>query len=98
MIGHDLIVIGASAGGVEALQQLVRQLPPDLSAAILVVLHIPPHSKSVLPEILSRAGKLPALHVQSDMLMRPGTVYVAPPNCHLLVKDGAITITRGPHE
>lgn len=61
MLGYDIIVIGASAGGAEALQVVAGGLPPDLQAAIFVVLHLPPAGPSFLPEILSRAGPLPAV-------------------------------------
>src|SRR5687768_5505379 len=98
MTGHDIIVIGASAGGVEALRDLIGQLPPDLPAAILIVLHVPAHGTSVLPAILRRAGKLPALHPTGDMLIQPGTIYIAPPNQHLLIHDSVLTLARGPHE
>src|SRR5262245_38875323 len=62
MPGHDIIVIGTSAGGVEALRELTQGLPPDLPAAIFVVLHVPPTGPSVLPEILNRSGLMPAHH------------------------------------
>ena len=60
--GHDLIVVGASAGGVEALLAIARDLPADLPAAVCVVLHVLPTSPSMLPRLLSRAGPLPAAH------------------------------------
>ena len=61
MTGHDIIVVGASAGGVDALRQLVAGLPKGLPAAVFIVVHIPAHGPSVLPKILSRAGPLPAM-------------------------------------
>ena len=65
--GRDVVVIGASAGGVGALCSLIRTLPADFPAALFVALHLPPHSKSALPAILSRHGNLPAVHpVVSD--------------------------------
>jgi len=97
-MGHDIIVIGASAGGVEALRELVKALTADFPAAILIVLHIPAYSASALPDILARAGLLPAQHPSSDTPLQPGNIYVAPPNQHLLVKNGFVTLARGPHE
>ncbi|KAB8335037.1 chemotaxis protein CheB [Scytonema tolypothrichoides VB-61278] len=98
MPGHDIIVVGASAGGVEALSYLVKNLPPDLNAAVFVVLHVPSHGTSVLPHILTRAGKLPASHAKDGEVIQLRRIYVAPPNYHLLVKPGHIHLTRGPRE
>ncbi len=98
MSGHDIIVVGASAGGVEALQALVRDLPVDLPAAIFVVLHIPAESRSLLPDILNRAGRLPALHPQDGVEIERGHIYIAPPDHHLLVERGIVRVVRGPKE
>jgi two-component system, chemotaxis family, protein-glutamate methylesterase/glutaminase len=95
---HDIIVIGASAGGVRALELLVAGLPADLEASLFVVLHLSPWIKSVLPEILSRSGKLPAVHPRNGEAIRPGRIYVAPPDYHLLVDHGAIECWHGPKE
>ena len=95
---HDIIVVGASAGGVEALQQLVRQLSPGLPAAVFVVLHLPPRTRSLLPEILTRAGQLPALHPENGTAIEPGHIYVAPPDHHLVVERGHIHLSLGPKE
>jgi two-component system chemotaxis response regulator CheB len=95
---HDIIVVGASAGGVEALSALVGSLPPDLPAAILIVLHVPPWSRSELPRILSRSGPLPASSAQHDAPIEPGHIYVAPPDHHLLLEDGRTVLWRGPRE
>jgi two-component system chemotaxis response regulator CheB len=86
MPGRDLIVIGASAGGIQALTELLRGLPADLPAAVLVVVHTSPTSPGVLPQILDRAGPLRAAHAADGEPLRPGRVYVAPPDHHLLVK------------
>src|SRR5437879_5284743 len=75
--GRDILVIGASAGGVEALQALVAQFPADLAAAVFVVLHLAPDSISVLPRILDRAGPLPARAAEDGAVIRPGRIYVA---------------------
>ena len=105
MAGHDIIVIGASAGGVEALGQLIPLLPPDLPAAVFIVLHISSQGTSVLPQILNRAiakrqknSTLKAVHPQDGEPIVHGQIYVAPPDCHLLVKDGYIRLARGPKE
>lgn len=90
------VAIGASAGGIEALRNLVAELPPDLSAAVVVVLHMPPRGTSVLPQILSRAGALPAVQAQDGMPTKGGTIFVAPPDSHLLVHDGTLRLDHGP--
>lgn len=96
--GHDVIAVGASAGGVEALMHLVGGLPKDLPAAVFVVLHVPPSATSVLPAILERAGPLPAFHPRDRDPIRPGSIHVAPPDCHLLVHPGYVRVVRGPRE
>ena len=97
-IHRDIVVIGASAGGIEALRAVMGGLPPDLPAAILVVMHMPPGGPSALPGILDRAGPLPAVTAQSGMKLRHGKVYVAPPGHHLLLVDESMTLTDGPTE
>jgi two-component system, chemotaxis family, protein-glutamate methylesterase/glutaminase len=98
MPGHDIIVIGASAGGVEALSTLVSMLPSDLPAAVFIVLHIPAQSPSLLPEILGRQGLLPATHPQNGEKIRHRHIYIAPPDFHMLVEQEHIHLTRGPKE
>jgi two-component system chemotaxis response regulator CheB len=93
-----VIVIGASAGGVEALSYLAAQIPPDINAAILVVLHIPHNATSLMPEILRRAGDLPAMHAATREPLRPGRIYIAPPDRHMMVRDGMVVTTFGPRE
>lgn len=97
MPAHDVIVIGASSGGVDALQRLVRDLSPDLPAALFVVLHIGAQP-SVLPELLSRAGPLPAVHARDGYRPEQGRIYVAPPDHHLVLASGHMHVTRGPKE
>jgi two-component system chemotaxis response regulator CheB len=96
--GHDVVVVGASAGGVEVLRRFVGGLPPDLPAAIFVVLHIPPDGPGLLPEILARSGPLPARHAKDGERIQHGRVYVAPPDRHLLVEEGQVRVARGPRE
>jgi two-component system, chemotaxis family, protein-glutamate methylesterase/glutaminase len=98
MAGHNIIVVGASAGGVEALVRLVAALPADLPASLFVVLHFPPDSTSVLPQILSRARTLPAAHAVDGEPIRPGRVYVARPDHHLVLEGDLVRVTRGPRE
>lgn len=98
MPGHDIIVVGASAGGMEALQAVVTGLSPDLSAALFVVWHMPAHSYGVLPDVLGRVGPLPVAHARDDEPIERGRVYVAPPDRHLLLEPERIRLTRGPKE
>ena len=98
MPARDIIVVGASAGGVEALVRLVSALPADLPAAVLVVLHVPPDAPSALPAILARAGPLPVAHAENGEPIQYGRIYVAPPNYHLLVMDGQVRLALGPRE
>jgi two-component system, chemotaxis family, protein-glutamate methylesterase/glutaminase len=83
---------------VEALMRLVRELPGDFAAAVLVVLHIAPDAESNLPAILQRTGPLPASHARDGEPIEPGRIVVAPPDRHLLVRDGRIVVASGPHE
>jgi len=93
---RNIIVIGTSAGGVDALTELTSHLPKKFDASIFVVMHI--GSTSALPEILSRRGNLPAVAAQNNKRYRPGCIYCAPPQCHLLIKDHVTTLSRGPRE
>lgn len=98
MPGRDIVVIGASAGGVEALSRLVATLPPGFPAAVFIVLHVPGHTPSMLPDILGRAGPLPAAHARDGEPIRPGRICVAPPDFHLLLRPGHVHLARGPRE
>ncbi|MEW9530192.1 chemotaxis protein CheB [Microbispora sp. NPDC049125] len=94
--GRDIVVAAASAGGVEALRALLAELPSDLEAAVLVVLHISPRSGSALAGILDRAGPLEAATAQDGEPLRHGRVYVAPPDHHLLIDGDKVRLSRGP--
>jgi two-component system, chemotaxis family, protein-glutamate methylesterase/glutaminase len=98
MPDHDIVVVGASAGGVEALVSLAASLPADLQAAVFVVLHVPSTGTSALPDILGRHGRLPAGHVKDGEPIELGRIYVAPPDHHLLIRTGHVHLTRGPRE
>ncbi len=81
--------MGESAGAVEGMTQIVAGLPAELPAAIFEVVHFPPYSTSVLPHILTRAGALTAVHPSDGGPIEHGTIYVAPPDHHLLLGEGA---------
>ena len=98
MGGHDIVVIGASAGGVWTLQQLVQGFPAHLPAAIFIVVHTSPRYPSFLPHILQKSGKLPAVHAVDGAEIEPGCLYVAPPDRHLLVKAEHMRVVLGPKE
>jgi two-component system chemotaxis response regulator CheB len=98
MSGHDIVAIGASAGGVQALQGLISQLPGDLPAALLIVLHISPDAPSILPNLLNRQGRLLALHATDGAPIRPGCIYIAPPDMHLMTQENHVRVVRGPKE
>ena len=95
---HHVVVIGASAGGIETLRILMAALPPDLAAPVCVVMHTAPQSPGVLADILGRAGSLTVLTASTGARLKPGTVYVAPPDYHLLVEPGTLRLTKGPRE
>jgi two-component system, chemotaxis family, protein-glutamate methylesterase/glutaminase len=94
----NVIVIGASAGGVSSLMRLVSLLPADIDAAVAVALHVPETSTSALPAILSRLGPLEAKHAVDGDALQHRRIYVAPPGFHLLVKRRRVRIVNGPHE
>ena len=98
MPDHDIVVVGASAGGVEALVELTRSLPDNLPAALFVVLHVPSTGTSALPDILSRQGRLSAAHAKDGEPIETGRIYVAPPDHHVLLRTGHVHLARGPRE
>lgn len=98
MPGRDIVVVGGSAGGIEALQRLLEALPMSLPAAVFVVVHTHPTSPGYLPQILTRAGSLPAAHAEDGEPVVSGRIYVAPPDHHLLIEDGHVRLTKGPKE
>src|SRR5881394_4059709 len=98
MSEQNIIVIGASAGGSEPLKTIVAGLPGNLNAAILIVWHMSPDVEGVLPQVLNRAGILEAANAYESEPIRPGRIYVAPPDRHMLVEKDRIRITHGPKE
>ena len=96
---RDIVVIGASRGGVAALIEIVAALPPGLQSAVLIVLHTMPTYVSQLPAILSRAGPLPAEHGRNGTHIECGRIYVAPPDHHMTVgPNGVIQLNQDPME
>ena len=95
---RDIVVIGASTGGVAALMELVKGLPADFPAPIFVVMHVPADSPSLLPQLLGSVSALKARHPQTGEEVEAGVIYVAPPDHHLLLEDHRVLVTRGPRE
>ena len=98
MAKRDIIVIGASSGGIEALRTIVSELPKDFPAAMFVVVHTGPDSPGILHQILTRAGNVEAIDPADGEQIVPGRIYVAPPDLHLLVEPGNVCLSRGPKE
>jgi two-component system chemotaxis response regulator CheB len=99
MATKDIIVIGASLGGIEALRELAAGLPRDLPATVLVVQHIGATGLGLLPELLQAVSPLTASNARDGEPLRKGHIFVAPPDHHLLVEaPGIIRVTRGPKE
>jgi two-component system, chemotaxis family, protein-glutamate methylesterase/glutaminase len=97
--GRDVIVIGASAGGLEALDQLIGQLPTDLPASIVIVQHMGPGNSG--EPLLRRLGRHHAFHpklAEDGERVKPGHLYIAPPDNHLLMKEGKMLVTKGAAE
>ena len=97
-VHRDVVAVGASAGGVEALRALAGGLPPDYAGAVLLVLHLPRDAPTALPSIIARSGPLPATLAIDGEPLRQGRIYIAPNDRHLLVIDGHIRLGRGPTE
>ena len=98
MANHDILAVGTSAGGVEALIFLAHRLQRDLPAAVLLTIHLPSFAKSSFDEVLTRAGPLPAAFARNGDLLKKSRIYVAPPDRHLLVDGDRLTLGEGPRE
>jgi two-component system, chemotaxis family, protein-glutamate methylesterase/glutaminase len=99
MPGKEIVVIGASTGGIDALKIIASGLPAEFAASVLIVLHVSPHGLGILPEILMRSGPLPATNARDWEQLKPGHIYVAPPDYHLLIERGGYArVTQGPKE
>ena len=95
---RDTVVIGASAGGVEALPRILGQLGPEFPASIIVVQHLSSDAQTVLAEIFARQTRLPVQWIEQGAKLQPGHVYVAPPNLHSLIIDSHLQLTAGARE
>jgi two-component system chemotaxis response regulator CheB len=95
---RDVVAIGTSAGGLEALRLLASGLPADLPAAVLVVIHLSARFDSALDAILADAGPLAASFAKDGEPLRHGHVFIAPPACHLLLERDHVRLGRGPRE
>jgi two-component system chemotaxis response regulator CheB len=98
MTRHKIVVIGASAGGLYAVQEIVSKLPADFAASVFIVIHMSPRSSGALPEILNRAGPLQVSHARHGEQVRAGHIYVAPPDRHMLLDNSLVKVVRGPVE
>ena len=93
-----IVVIGASSGGIDALRTFVAALPANFPTPIAIVMHTSPQSPGILDQILTRAGALTAVTASNGERIRPGRIYVAPPDFHLIVEPGTLRLTKGPKE
>ena len=94
----DIVVVGASAGGVEALISLVSRMPADFAGSVFVVVHVPADTASMLPQILTRKGTLVATHPKDGERIEKGRIYIAPPDFHIILDGKRIRLIRGPKE
>lgn len=98
MVARDIITIGASAGGFDAIMQLAAAFPPDLRAAVFITLHQFERTGRMLPQLLDRIGPLPAMYATDEIPIEFGKIYVAPPDYHLILKPDKIHLSHGPRE
>lgn len=95
---RDIIVVGASAGGLSPLRQIISQFSPDMPASVLVVMHLPVEPSSHLSQILAASGSAPVQWASDRLKLQPGHVYIAPANQHLLLNRDEIRVVFGPRE
>src|SRR5262245_9666980 len=98
MANRNVLAVGTSAGGVDALLFLARNFPKDFPAAVLVTIHLSSQSRSSLPDLLARAGPLPAAFAADGDVVRQGRIYMAPPGRHLLIDGDVLSVGNGPRE
>lgn len=95
---RDIIAVGGSAGSLDVLKALLRALPDDLPASVLIVWHSNPSDRSFISEILSEYSSLPVAYATDGEKLSTGRVYLAPPDQHLLLGEGHLHLRRGPRE
>ena len=98
MANRDIVVKGASAGGIEVLLQLLKILPAEFSGSLFIVQHLTPYFKSELASILNKAGSLNAAFAKNGHTVQLGRIYVAPPDHHLLVENDTVHVAKGTKE
>lgn len=98
MARRDIVVIGGSAGSLEPMKEIVQRLPRELPAAVFIVIHLSPRSRSYLPDILQSKSQMLVVQASEGAPIRPGTIYVTPPDRHLIISPDHIHLSRGPKE
>ncbi|MDX1838366.1 chemotaxis protein CheB [Legionella taurinensis] len=93
---NAIVVIGTSAGGLNALKNLLSELPAEFPAPILIVKHISSTVENMLPSLLGRICKLPVIEARNNQPIQPGHIYIAPPKFHMVIDDGHIATQEGP--
>ena len=93
--GQRIIVIGASAGGFEALKKIVKELPADFNAPLFIVWHMSPDIRGILPQVLNRVNSIYAAHAYDREEIKSNRIYVAPPDHYLLIEEGRVRVTHG---
>ena len=94
---YDLVVVGGSAGSLTPLRAMISALPSDLPVPVAITIHVPAQAHSRLPKLLSRTAQLPARHGENGDQLCAGTIYIAPPNRHMLITRGMVALSPGPH-
>lgn len=95
---RNIIVIGASAGGFEAIKRIVTDLPSDIDASLFIVWHMSPDVRGILPQVLNRVNRIYAGHALDKEEIKTNRIYIAPPDHHLVLEEGRVRVTHGPKE
>src|SRR5262245_57948615 len=98
MENRDIVAVGTSAGGFEALLFLAKELPRDFPASVLIVIHLSNQCRSELDAILTQAGPLPATFAEHGQKLEKGRIYIGPPERHMLVDGDRLSLGTGPRE